>query len=183
MSNPYDAIIIGTGAGGGPLALHLAQAGKRILILERGPFLPQEKLSTGPPRRSSFPIAITPARPGMTRRAKTCTHSRLTSSAARPKSTVPPCSVCGRRISASFSTRAASPPPGPSPTPISNPSTPKPKNSSMSTAISAPRRPSWEATEAASIPPSRFTRSHTLTQPSRMNRACRPSRTTCAAWA
>jgi choline dehydrogenase-like flavoprotein len=45
MSNPYDAIIIGTGAGGGPLALHLAQAGKRILILERGPFLPQEKLN------------------------------------------------------------------------------------------------------------------------------------------
>ena len=45
MPNPYDAIIIGTGAGGGTLALHLAQAGKRILILERGPFLPQEKLN------------------------------------------------------------------------------------------------------------------------------------------
>jgi choline dehydrogenase-like flavoprotein len=45
MANPYDAIIIGTGAGGGTLALHLAQAGKRILILERGPFLPQEKLN------------------------------------------------------------------------------------------------------------------------------------------
>jgi len=41
----YDAIIIGTGAGGGTLALHLAQAGKRILILERGPFMPQEKLN------------------------------------------------------------------------------------------------------------------------------------------
>ncbi len=45
MSNPYDAIIIGTGAGGGPLALQLANAGKRILIIERGPFLPQEKLN------------------------------------------------------------------------------------------------------------------------------------------
>ncbi len=45
MANPYDAIIIGTGAGGGPLALRLAQAGKRILLLERGPFLPQEKLN------------------------------------------------------------------------------------------------------------------------------------------
>ena len=45
MANPYDAIIIGTGAGGGPLALKLAQAGKRLLILERGPFLPQEKLN------------------------------------------------------------------------------------------------------------------------------------------
>lgn len=45
MPDRYDAIIIGTGAGGGTLALHLAQAGKRILILERGPFLPQEKLN------------------------------------------------------------------------------------------------------------------------------------------
>lgn len=39
----YDVIIIGSGAGGGTLAYHLANAGKRILILERGSFLPQEK--------------------------------------------------------------------------------------------------------------------------------------------
>jgi choline dehydrogenase-like flavoprotein len=45
MSQAFDAIIIGTGAGGGTLALQLAQAGKKILILERGPFLPQEKLN------------------------------------------------------------------------------------------------------------------------------------------
>ena len=45
MAERYDAIIIGTGAGGGPLAQRLAMAGKRILILERGPFLPQEKLN------------------------------------------------------------------------------------------------------------------------------------------
>jgi choline dehydrogenase-like flavoprotein len=45
MSTQYDAIIIGTGAGGGTLAFHLAQAGKKILILERGPFMPQEKLN------------------------------------------------------------------------------------------------------------------------------------------
>jgi len=45
MADPLDAIIIGSGAGGGTLALHLARAGKRILILERGPFLPQEKLN------------------------------------------------------------------------------------------------------------------------------------------
>ena len=41
----YDAIVIGTGAGGGTLALHLARAGKTILVLERGPFMPQEKLN------------------------------------------------------------------------------------------------------------------------------------------
>jgi choline dehydrogenase-like flavoprotein len=45
MAEHYDAIVIGTGAGGGTLALHLAQAGKKLLILERGPFLPQEKLN------------------------------------------------------------------------------------------------------------------------------------------
>jgi choline dehydrogenase-like flavoprotein len=45
MAGEYDAIVIGTGAGGGTLALHLAQAGKNILILERGSFLPQEKLN------------------------------------------------------------------------------------------------------------------------------------------
>src|ERR1700761_7245225 len=41
----FDAIVIGSGAGGGTLALHLAQAGKNILILERGPFMPQDKLN------------------------------------------------------------------------------------------------------------------------------------------
>lgn len=45
VSTHYDAIVIGTGAGGGTLALHLAQAGKNILILERGPSMPQEKVS------------------------------------------------------------------------------------------------------------------------------------------
>ncbi len=39
----YDVIIIGTGAGGGTIAHRLASAGQRILILERGSFLPREK--------------------------------------------------------------------------------------------------------------------------------------------
>lgn len=39
----YDIIIIGTGAGGGTLAHRLAPTGKKILILERGGFLPREK--------------------------------------------------------------------------------------------------------------------------------------------
>jgi len=43
MDNDYDVVIIGTGAGGGTLAYHLAQNGKKVLILERGPFLPREK--------------------------------------------------------------------------------------------------------------------------------------------
>jgi choline dehydrogenase-like flavoprotein len=45
MADQFDVIVIGTGAGGGTLALELARAGKRILVLERGSFLPQEKLN------------------------------------------------------------------------------------------------------------------------------------------
>ncbi len=39
----YDVIIIGTGAGGGTLAYKLAPSGKKILLLERGGYLPREK--------------------------------------------------------------------------------------------------------------------------------------------
>src|SRR5712691_4219203 len=39
----YDVIIIGTGAGGGTLLHRLAPTGKRILVLERGGFVPREK--------------------------------------------------------------------------------------------------------------------------------------------
>jgi len=42
-STHYDIVIIGTGAGGGTLAHHLANSGKRILMIERGGFLPREK--------------------------------------------------------------------------------------------------------------------------------------------
>jgi choline dehydrogenase-like flavoprotein len=38
----YDVIIIGTGAGGGTLARHLAPSGKQVLLLERGGWLPRE---------------------------------------------------------------------------------------------------------------------------------------------
>src|SRR5438874_1031129 len=38
----YDVIIIGPGAGGGTLAHKLAPSGKRILLLERGGYLPRE---------------------------------------------------------------------------------------------------------------------------------------------
>jgi choline dehydrogenase-like flavoprotein len=38
----YDVIVIGSGAGGGTLVHHLAPSGKRILLLERGDWLPRE---------------------------------------------------------------------------------------------------------------------------------------------
>jgi choline dehydrogenase-like flavoprotein len=46
--NRYDVIIIGTGAGGGTLAYHLAPSGQRILVLERGDYVPREKSNWDP---------------------------------------------------------------------------------------------------------------------------------------
>jgi len=43
MNGHFDVIIIGTGAGGGTLANRLADSGKRILLLERGDYVPREK--------------------------------------------------------------------------------------------------------------------------------------------
>ena len=39
----YDVIVIGSGAGGGTLAHRLAPTGKRVLLLERGDYLPRER--------------------------------------------------------------------------------------------------------------------------------------------
>ena len=39
----FEVIIVGTGAGGGTLAYRLAPSGKRILLLERGDYVPREK--------------------------------------------------------------------------------------------------------------------------------------------
>ena len=48
MAEHFDVIIIGTGAGGGTLAHALAGSGKRILLLERGDFLPRETQNWDP---------------------------------------------------------------------------------------------------------------------------------------
>ena len=48
MPDRYDVIIIGTGAGGGTLAHTLAPSGKKILLLERGDFLPRESENWDP---------------------------------------------------------------------------------------------------------------------------------------
>ena len=43
MTEHYDVIVIGSGAGGGTVTHRLAPSGKRILLLERGDRLPREK--------------------------------------------------------------------------------------------------------------------------------------------
>ena len=59
MSDHYDVIVIviviviGSGAGGGTVAHTLAPTGKRILMLERGGFLPREPQNWDPRTRSA----------------------------------------------------------------------------------------------------------------------------------
>jgi choline dehydrogenase-like flavoprotein len=48
MPEHYDVIVIGSGAGGGTLAHALAPTGKRVLLLERGGFLPREPENWSP---------------------------------------------------------------------------------------------------------------------------------------
>jgi choline dehydrogenase-like flavoprotein len=42
VTERYDVIVVGSGAGGGTLAHTLAPSGKQILLLERGDFLVRE---------------------------------------------------------------------------------------------------------------------------------------------
>ena len=48
VTEHFDVIIIGTGAGGGTLGCVLAPSGKRILLLERGDYLPKELANWDP---------------------------------------------------------------------------------------------------------------------------------------
>jgi choline dehydrogenase-like flavoprotein len=48
MHRTFDTLIIGTGAGGGTIAHTLAPSGEKILLLERGGFLPREKENWDP---------------------------------------------------------------------------------------------------------------------------------------
>lgn len=43
VNGRYDVIVIGSGAGGGTLAWKLAPSGKRILLVERGDYVPRER--------------------------------------------------------------------------------------------------------------------------------------------
>ena len=48
MQNEYDLVIIGSGAGGAPIAQELARKGKSVLMLEKGPLiLPQYQAAFG----------------------------------------------------------------------------------------------------------------------------------------
>jgi choline dehydrogenase-like flavoprotein len=47
-TNHYDVVIIGSGAGGGTLFFKLATAGKKVLLIERGDYVPRERENWSP---------------------------------------------------------------------------------------------------------------------------------------
>lgn len=73
MTERYDVIVIGSGAGGGTLVRQLAPSGKRILLLERGDWLPREP-PTGWRRTSSSTTATS----RLTRGPRTASRSTAT---------------------------------------------------------------------------------------------------------
>jgi choline dehydrogenase-like flavoprotein len=83
----YDIIIIGTGAGGGTLAYHLAPTDKKILILERGAFLPRENANWDTVEVVQKTATI-PRKFGTTRKDTNCIPAWVTTSVAIPKSMV-----------------------------------------------------------------------------------------------
>ena len=42
MKKEYDVCVIGSGAGGGPVALALSEAGYQVLVLEKGPWFTEK---------------------------------------------------------------------------------------------------------------------------------------------
>ena len=83
MTEHYDVIVVGSGAGGGTLTHALAPTGARILLLERGGWLPREPENWSPAAVwadadiTVAGTAITAAQDAPSRtREKRTTHSR-----------------------------------------------------------------------------------------------------------
>ena len=83
----YDVIVIGTGPGGASLAQRLAPTGKRILMLERGDYLPRAREQLGPQDRVRRRAPTRRTRPGTAPTARPSIPACTTSSAATPRST------------------------------------------------------------------------------------------------
>ena len=130
----YDVIIIGTGAGGGTLARHLAPSGKRILLLERGGWLPREPQNISAEEVFVNNRYVSAGHLALSRTARSSSPRSTTASAAPPSSTARRCTGCARRTSASCATTTASRRPGRSATTSWSPTTRWPSSSTACTA-------------------------------------------------
>ena len=100
----YDVIIIGSGAGGGTLAGHLAPSGKRILLLERGDWLPRE-IENWDADEVFVKNRYVSKDTWYDERARASSRGSTTTSAARRSSTAPRSTGSGGRTSASSAPR------------------------------------------------------------------------------
>ena len=103
----YDIIVIGSGAGGGTLAHALSQTSARILIVERGDFIPQEEENWDPEAVWKH-LRYQTRRSGSTPTAASSRRTATTTSAATASSGAACCTGCGARISRTCSTSTAS---------------------------------------------------------------------------
>ena len=131
----YDVIVIGSGAGGGTLVQHLAPSGKRILLLERGDWLPREPAELERRRRVRRQPVHLARTPGSTRTGQGLPAAgpllRRGRHQALRRGALPP---ARRRTSGSCATTTASRPRGPSPTTRWSRTTPRPSSSTRCTA-------------------------------------------------
>ena len=101
MADEYDVIIVGSGAGGGTLAHRLAPSGKRVLILERGDWLPREVENWDATAVFVDNRYVSDGHLVRRGRARRSSRRSTTSSAARRSSTAPRCTGCASGTSAS----------------------------------------------------------------------------------
>ena len=94
----YDMIIIGSGAGGGTLARELAATSARMLIIERGDFVPESR-RTGIRAKSGSTCATAPPTGGSTSAASRSSRTHTTTLAATRSSGAACCTGCGGRTS------------------------------------------------------------------------------------
>ena len=154
----YDVIIIGSGAGGGTLARHLAPSGKRILLLERGDWLPREPQNWSDQdvfvdnRYVSAGHLVRRERQAVPAAGPLLRRRRDEALRRGPL----PASQGGLRRAAATTT--ASRRPGRSPTTSSSPTTRWPSSSTRCTARAARTRPSRPRARRTRIPPCRTSR-------------------------
>ena len=158
-TNHYDVIIIGTGAGGGTLAYRLAPSGKRILLLERGDYVPREKDNWNS-RAVNVDGEVPDAKEvwrDARRQAAASAHQLLRRRQHQilRRGAVP---AARARTSASCATTAASRRPGRSATTISSRTTPRRSGSIRCTASAATIRPSRRRARRIRIPRSATSR-------------------------